>query len=324
MNKSRNGKNCGKIANRRAQKFFSLPVRHGKMVKILLGGVQMEKNAKKRSRAGVILPVAALAAGLLWAGNFTLSLTEMTVSSVSIPAVFDGFRIALVTDLHGRTFGPDNDWLVGQLTNAHPDLIALAGDIADEESNLQDLSRLLPRLAAIAPCYYVTGNHEWRMENRKQWFELLSACGVTRLENSFVMLSREGGSVVLAGVDDPNGPADQKTPGQLLQEIHEAAPQASKIVLCHRNDQLERFARLGADLVLSGHAHGGVVRLPFLGAVFGTHYEFFPDYTAGLYTMGKTTLAVSRGLGGSRRIPIRIANQPEIPVITLRAGETER
>lgn len=79
----------------------------------------MEKNAKKRSRAGVILPVAALAAGLLWAGNFTLSLTEMTVSSVSIPAVFDGFRIALVTDLHGRTFGPDNDWLVGQLTNAH-------------------------------------------------------------------------------------------------------------------------------------------------------------------------------------------------------------
>lgn len=231
----------------------------------------MEKNAKKRSRAGVILPVAALAAGLLWAGNFTLSLTEMTVSSVSIPAVFDGFRIALVTDLHGRTFGPDNDWLVGQLTNAHPDLIALAGDIADEESNLQDLSRLLPRLAAIAPCYYVTGNHEWRMENRKQWFELLSACGVTRLENSFVMLSREGGSVVLAGVDDPNGPADQKTPGQLLQEIHEAAPQAYTIVLCHRNDQLERFARLGADLVLSGHAHGGVVRLPFLGAVFGTH-----------------------------------------------------
>ena len=203
----------------------------------------MEKNAKKRSRAGVILPVAALAAGLLWAGNFTLSLTEMTVSSVSIPAVFDGFRIALVTDLHGRTFGPDNDWLVGQLTNAHPDLIALA---------------------AIAPCYYVTGNHEWRMENRKQWFELLSACGVTRLENSFVMLSREGGSVVLAGVDDPNGPADQKTPGQLLQEIHEAAPQAYTIVLCHRNDQLERFARLGADLVLSGRRRGPAA-LPWRG-----------------------------------------------------------
>lgn len=283
----------------------------------------MGKNAKKRSRAGILLPVAALAAGLLWAGNFTLSLTELTVSSASLPAAFDGFRIALVTDLHGRTFGPDNDWLVEKLTAARPDLIALAGDIADEESNLQELSRLLPRLAAIAPCYYVTGNHEWRMENRKQWFELLKNCGITRLENSFVTLSRGEDRVILAGVDDPNGPADQKTPGQLLEEIHEASPQAYTMVLCHRNDQLERFARLGADLVLSGHAHGGVVRLPLIGAVFGTHYEFFPDYTAGLYKMGKTTLAVSRGLGGSRRIPIRIANQPEIPVITLRTGETE-
>lgn len=280
----------------------------------------MGKNAKKRSRAGALLQVAALAAGLLWAGNFTLSLTELAVSSASVPAAFDGFRIALVTDLHGRTFGLDNDWLVGQLTKARPDLIALAGDIADETSDLQALSGLLPRLTAIAPCYYVTGNHEWRMENRKQWFELLKRSGVTRLENSFVTLSREGGSVILAGVDDPNGPRDQKTPGQLLEEIRETAPQAYTIVLCHRNDQLERFARLGADLVLSGHAHGGVVRLPFLGAVFGTHYEFFPDYTAGLYTMGKTTLAVSRGLGGSRRIPVRIANQPEIPVVTLHCG----
>ena len=259
----------------------------------------MGKNAKKRSRAGALLPVAALAVGLLWAGNFTVSLTELTVSSKTLPAAFDGFRIALVTDLHGRTFGPDNDWLVGQLTNAHPDLIALAGDIADEESNLQVLSRLLPRLAAIAPCYYVTGNHEWRMENRKQWFELLSACGVTRLENSFVMLSREGGSVVLAGVDDPNGPADQKTLGQLLQEIHEAAPQAYTIVLCHRNDQLERFARLGADLVLSGHAHGGVVRLPFLGAVFGTHYEFFQTTRRGFTRWEKRPLPSAAGLAAA-------------------------
>ena len=248
----------------------------------------------------------------------------MTVSSVSIPAAFDGFRIALVTDLHGRTFGPDNDWLVGQLTNAHPDLIALAGDIADEESNLQVLSRLLPRLAAIAPCYYVTGNHEWRMENRKQWFELLSACGVTRLENSFVMLSREGGSVVLAGVDDPNGPADQKTPGQLLQEIHEAAPQAYTIVLCHRNDQLERFARLGADLVLSGHAHGGVVRLPFLARSSARTMSFFQTTRRGFTRWEKRPLPSAAGLAAAEESPIRIANQPEIPVITLRAGETER
>ena len=279
---------------------------------------------RRRKTAVLLVLTALLAAGFLLWGNCSLQTTETALVSPALPPAFDGLRIVELADLHGRVFGRGSRRLLAAVRRAEPDLICIDGDLFDEHTDLAMLPPLLRGLCAIAPVYYVTGNHEWRMENRKQWFELLSACGVTRLENSFVMLSREGGSVVLAGVDDPNGPADQKTPGQLLQEIHEAAPQAYTIVLCHRNDQLERFARLGADLVLSGHAHGGVVRLPFLGAVFGTHYEFFPDYTAGLYTMGKTTLAVSRGLGGSRRIPVRIANQPEIPVITLRAGETER
>lgn len=270
----------------------------------------------------MLLPVAALAAGLLWAGNFTLGVTELSVTAQKLPADFDGFRIALVTDLHGRTFGPDNNWLVEKIQKAAPDLIALAGDIADETSSLPALAKLLPRLTAIAPCCYVTGNHEWRMENRKAWFAILEESGVVRLQNSFLTLRRGEGEIILAGVDDPNGPADQKTPEQLLQEIHASAPGTYIVLLCHRNDQLERMAQLGADLVLSGHAHGGVVRLPLVGAVFGTHYEFFPDYTAGLYTRWKTSLVVSRGLGGSRRIPIRIANRPEVPVITLRRAPT--
>ena len=284
----------------------------------------MQEKKRGRGRSRWLLPAALVLAGAAWFENFTLSTSTVTAVCAALPEAFSGLRIVQISDLHGRRFDAQSRYLLELVRLQSPDLIALTGDLADEFTDFSMLPPLLEGLTALAPTFYVTGNHEWRMENRKQWFELLSACGVTRLENSFVMLSREGGSVVLAGVDDPNGPADQKTPGQLLQEIHEAAPQAYTIVLCHRNDQLERFARLGADLVLSGHAHGGVVRLPFLGAVFGTHYEFFPDYTAGLYTMGKTTLAVSRGLGGSRRIPIRIANQPEIPVITLRAGETER
>ncbi len=278
----------------------------------------MGNSAKKSHGARWALPAALVAAGLLWAGNFTLGLTELDVPSTRLPAGFDGFRIALITDLHGRTFGKDNDALVEKTRKAAPDLIALAGDIADETSDLRELAALLPRLAAIAPCYYVTGNHEWRMENRKAWFRLLERCGIVRLENEFVTLSRGEDTILLAGVDDPNGPWDQKTPEMLLKELREQSPEQYTVVLCHRNDQLERMARLNADLVLSGHAHGGVVRLPIVGAVFGTHYEFFPDYTAGLYTLGKTSLVVSRGLGGSRRIPVRIGNRPEIPVITLR------
>ena len=278
----------------------------------------MEKSAKKRRRAQCLLPAAVLIAGMIWAGNFTLGLTPVEIVSEQIPAGFDGFRIALVTDLHERSFGPENKWLVQKLSDAQPDIIALAGDIADETSDLRMLSDLLPRLTEIAPCFYVTGNHEWRMKNRAEWFSLLKACGVTRLENSFVRLQRGMDTLVVAGVDDPNGPADQKTPDELMQEIGECAPEDYTILLYHRNDRLEDMARLGADLVLSGHAHGGVVRLPVIGAVFGTHYEFFPDYAAGCYTAGQTVMVVSRGLGGSRRIPVRIGNRPEIPIITLR------
>ena len=281
----------------------------------------MKKPAKKPDRALRLWPAAVLAAGLLWAGNFTVGLTQYTVASRALPPAFDGFRIALLTDLHARTFGPDNDWLVAQTERARPDLIALAGDIADEVTDLQALSALLVRLTAIAPCCYVTGNHEWRMENRKEFFVLLEKSGVTRLANSFFLRTRNGASIVIAGVDDPNGPADQKTPGQLMREIREAAPDAYTVILCHRNDRLEYMARLGVDLVLSGHAHGGVVRLPFVGAVFGTHYELFPDNTAGVCRAGKTAMVVSRGLGGSRRIPIRIGNRPEIPVVILRRNQ---
>lgn len=282
----------------------------------------MGKPAKKGRRPACLLPLAALAAGLLWAGNFTVGLTEVSISSGKLPAAFEGFRIALVTDLHNRVFGPDNDWLVARLEKAKPDLIALSGDIADEDSALSSLSALLPRLTAVAPCVYVTGNHEWRMKNRAEWFSLLEKSGVRRLSNRFARLTRGESEIIIAGVDDPNGPRDQKTPGKLLREVKAAAPEDYIVVLCHRNDQLENLANLGADLVLSGHAHGGVVRLPFLGAVFGTHYEFFPENTEGVICCGETCMVVSRGLGGSRRLPVRIANRPEIPVITLHCKKT--
>lgn len=282
----------------------------------------MGKPAKKGRRPACLLPLAALAAGLLWAGNFTVGLTEVSISSGKLPAAFEGFRIALVTDLHNRVFGPDNDWLVAQLEKAKPDLIALSGDIADEDSSISALSALLPRLTAVAPCVYVTGNHEWRMKNRAEWFSLLEKSGVRYLSNRFARLTRGESEMIIAGVDDPNGPRDQKTPGKLLREVKAAAPDDYLVVLCHRNDQLENLANLGADLVLSGHAHGGVVRLPFLGAVFGTHYEFFPEDTEGVICCGETCMVVSRGLGGSRRLPVRIANRPEIPVITLHCKKT--
>ena len=129
-------------------------------------------------------------------------------------------------------------------------------------------------------------------------------------------LSRGEDTIVLAGVDDPNGPRDQKTPEALLGEIHAENPDAYTIVLCHRNDQLERMARLSADLVLSGHAHGGQFRIPFIGGFVAPDQGFLPAYTEGVFHEKDTDLVISRGLGNSV-IPIRLLNRPELVKVTL-------
>ena len=213
-------------------------------------------------------------------------------------------RIVQISDLHGKRFGKDDARLLRAVRQARPDLIALTGDFADELTELSALEPLLEGLTALAPVFYVTGNHEWVMDGaqRRELFALLDGCGVVRLRNSWRVLKSGGCRIVLAGVDDPNGPADQKTPEALVAEIRAAE---------------------GGDAVLAGHAHGGIVRLPGIGPVFGTHYEFFPEFTSGLYTQDGTQLLVSRGLGASHRLPLRIGNPPELPVLILRAERPE-
>ena len=140
------------------------------------------------------------------------------------------------------------------------------------------------------------------------------------LADEYRLLKKGQASIVLAGVDDPNGPYDQKRPAQLVREIRQSWGRAAYILmLSHRNDELDLWANMGVQTVLCGHGHGGIVRLPFVGAVFGTHLDLFPDYTAGLYRKGQTSMIVSRGLGGSRKLPLRIGNRPEIVTVILKA-----
>lgn len=121
------------------------------------------------------------------------------------------------------------------------------------------------------------------------------------------------------GRGDPNGPYDQKRPAQLVREIRQQyGKDAYILMLSHRNDELPLWAHMGVQTVLCGHGHGGIVRLPGIGAVFGTHMDLFPDYTAGLYEKDGTAMVVSRGLGGSRKLPLRIGNRPEVVTVVLR------
>ena len=173
-------------------------------------------------------------------------------------------------------------------------------------------------LAAIAPTYYVTGNHEWAVGSVPALKKTLTDLGVTVLSNRYVTLDRNGDTIILAGIDDPNGYADQKTPEELAAELYAAEGDPFWMLLAHRNDRFaDQYSLLGADLVLSGHAHGGIVRLPFTDGLFG-HDELLPSYTAGLYEENGSVLFATRGLGSS--IPAyRLFNRPEVAVLTLHA-----
>ena len=253
-----------------------------------------------------------------------LQVTQAEAALSRLPEGFDGYRIVHLSDLHGHEYGEGNADLLARVAEQKPDLIVITGDVVDQESQLEMIPALAKGLAAVAPAYYVTGNHEWSLGTGtvKELKGLFSQCGVTPLSNQYEILERNGSQMVLAGVDDPNGYADQTTPEELFAQINKKAPGLFTLLLAHRNDRFGEYAEAGYDFVMSGHGHGGIVRLPFLGGLVGTDRRFFPDWTAGLYTLGDSTLFVSRGLGNNT-VPFqgfRIFNRPELAVVTLKTG----
>ena len=170
-----------------------------------------------------------------------------------------------------------------------------------------------------APVYFVSGNHDWASGAEQELFEALEAAGAVCLRNDFLSLERGGDSLILAGVEDPNGPADMETPEELVSRLREAAPAAFVLLLAHRAYWAERYPELDVDLILCGHTHGGIVRLPLLGGVAGTNFSLFPEYDAGLFDTGRYKLFISRGLGNSVPLP-RFLNTPEIASVTLKCA----
>lgn len=275
---------------------------------------------RRRKTAVLLVLTALLAAGFLLWGNCSLQTTETALVSPALPPAFDGLRIVELADLHGRVFGRGSRRLLAAVRRAEPDLICIDGDLFDEHTDLTMLPPLLRGLCAIAPVYYVTGNHEWRVPGLRGILAQMRACGVTVLQDDWRVLRRGEDALVLAGTDDPCGPAERKTPAELIADIRADAGEAAfLLLLAHRNDQLPQWSALGVQAVLAGHCHGGVVRLPFVGGLFGTDRRLFPAWDAGLYRQGETALYVSRGLGYTN-VHFRLFNRPEVAVIVLRRG----
>lgn len=281
----------------------------------------MAKHTRKHPLRRLAVLAALAAALVLFARweNTSLEVDRFDPAFSDLPAGFDGCRIVVLSDLHGAEFGEDNADLFETVAEQAPEYIFYLGDLEDKYRGPEPgfAETVAAGLSAIAPTYYVTGNHEWAIGDVPELKERLEAQGVTVLSNSFVTLERNGDPVVLAGIDDPNGYADQKPPETVAAEVYAACGDPFWMLLAHRNDHFEeQYSLLGADLVLSGHGHGGIIRLPFTDGLLSTDRTLFPSYTAGLYEANGSALFVTRGLGNSGP-SFRLFNRPEVAVVTL-------
>lgn len=279
------------------------------------------KGKKHRGRgcltALIILAlIAAAVAFLIKDSRDDLEISRYEVKSQKLPESFDGFKIVQLSDLHGAEFGEDGMGLVEKVKELEPDIIALTGDFVTDEGDLAAVEKLAARLTELCPVYFVSGNHEFGSGLAVKVRNILERAGVKYLSNEYLTISRGEDEILLGGVEDPLAYADMLSPDELAQKMNDAAPDAFKILLGHRNYWMTEYPELPVDLIFCGHAHGGLVRIPGVGGLIGTDRRLFPDFDAGQFNNGRYTLIVSRGLGNSVPIP-RVFNRPEIVCVEL-------
>lgn len=251
----------------------------------------------------------------LHVNNQWIVTTELTYESEKVPASFDGYRVAQITDLHDAKFGEEQRQLVEKVRATNPDVIFITGDIVD--SRRYDLERSMQavrQLVAIADVYYVLGNHEVALNRVSEIYEVMTEAGVHVLANDAVNFERDGQRLAIVGIEDPL--MGRSVPDMLDTALDDVHADTFTLLLSHRPEQFESYVAQEMDVVFTGHAHGGQVRLPFVGGLVAPGQGFLPKYTAGIIEKNETFMVVNRGLGNSL-FPYRIFNLPEVIVLEL-------
>ncbi|PHE78682.1 phosphoesterase [Bacillus wiedmannii] len=279
----------------------------------------MNKKAKR-----IILLIATLVGFsiFLYVQNNLISITEVKITSNKIPSSFKGFKILQISDLHNKKFGDNQETLIQKIKSINPDIIAITGDLIDSKSYDPEVSmELIRELVKKYPVYFVTGNHEKWSGKYNDLEKELKQHHVTVLRNEHVSIQIGGQDIHILGIDDPEFLTGNRDEGnvvkdEIIKAKFEMQPDTYNVLLSHRPEFLTEYADEQIDLVLSGHAHGGQIRLPFIGGLVAPNQGVLPTYTAGLYEKQNTSMVVSRGLGNSI-IPQRIFNRPELVVVQL-------
>ncbi|MEC5303541.1 metallophosphoesterase [Bacillus thuringiensis] len=278
--------------------------------------------SKKIKRSILLIATLVGCSIFLYLQNNLISITKVKITSSKIPSSFKGYKILQISDLHNKKFGDNQDVLIQKIKSIDPDIIAITGDLIDSKSYDAEVSmQLIREIVKKYPVYFVTGNHEQWSGKYNNLEKELKKYDVNVLRNEHVGIRKGEQEINLLGIDDPEFVTGNRDEGNIIiDEIKKAKiemqPDKYNVLLSHRPEFIKEYTNERLDLVLSGHAHGGQVRLPFIGGLVAPNQGVLPKYTAGLYVEQNTSMVVSRGLGNSI-IPQRILNRPEIVVVQL-------
>jgi len=257
----------------------------------------------------------------IWQDN-DIVVTETEYKNRKIPAGFEGFRIMQISDLHNKSFGREQRKLLENVRKVSPDIIVVTGDLVDRRRYDLDTAMIfIDGALDTAPVFYVPGNHEGWSGRYDEVAARLKSSGVSVLENASCDIMRSGESIRVAGLSDPaflsENHRNEEDTSFMIKYI-ESMPRDGvfTLILSHRPELFGLYAEKNLDLVFSGHAHGGQIRLPFIGGLYAPGQGVFPRYTSGIHEEKDSAMVVSRGLGNSL-FPIRFRNRPDIPVVTL-------
>lgn len=260
----------------------------------------------------------------IYLDNKSLNVSKYEIKSNKLPVEFNKFKIVHLSDFHNYDFGKNNVKVIEKINDENPDIIVMTGDMVNKyDKNFERFLNMSEALSKKYKIYYIVGNHEKRLKNYHLNFiiEKLRKFNIKILNDEKLVIKRKNDCINIYGVDIPlpfykirNKPSNIEDVVDLV--LKKCNEKEYNILLAHNPLYFETYSKYNVDLTLSGHVHGGMIRLPFIGGLLSPERKFFPKYSSGVYKVNNKEMVVSRGLGHSKP-GIRLFNMPEIVSITL-------
>lgn len=286
----------------------------------------------KNKKIIVLVCIALIFISILMCFIKKIDVTKYAISNEKIPEEFNGFKIVQLSDFHSQGYRNTTEDIINKVKDINPDIIVMTGDMVSwDMEDIDEVKVLIKSLVELYPIYYIDGNHEHLAEILRPgkyvaFIEFMKELGVTTIKNDYIEIYKGDKSINLYGINLPLDGATglyvnkfQLEKNYVEKTLPEVDNDKFNILLAHTPTFIKQYSQWGADLVLCGHMHGGIVRIPFTNiGLLSPERTIFPKYAAGKFKVNGSIMIVNRGIGGSS-FDLRLFNNPEITVITLRS-----